>query len=90
MEDLSLLTLPELKAKRNTLMFQTYGLGLAGGVGGLLINSRNKGSFGKGLLLFIAGGVALGLVPRLAYFGPKILAIDQIIAEKEGDFVGVI
>ena len=83
MTDYSKLTLEELKATKTTLVQQNMLIGLAGSIVGVVYANRTGGGFWRYIGYWIAGGVVVGLIPRITYFVPKSNEIDALIKEKE-------
>lgn len=82
-KDLNKMSIVELEALKKTLIQQNIMVGVAGGVAGLIYANRTGGGFWRYVGYWIVGGIAVGFIPRVAYFVPKTNKVDAMILTKK-------
>jgi hypothetical protein len=83
MENLSNLSVEELKAKKKTLTAQDSAVYLLGSVLGVIYSQKTGGGLLRGIGYLVAGSIVVGIIPRYFYFLPKQKEIDELIKQKE-------
>jgi outer membrane lipoprotein SlyB len=81
--DLSKMSIVELEGLKKTLIQQNIMIGFAGGVAGLIYANRTGGGFWRYVGYWVVGGIAVGFIPRIAYFVPKTNKVDAMILTKK-------
>lgn len=75
-------SIPDLKRKKENLLYTSYGVGLLGGVAGtILAISKNK-KFWTCVGYWIIGSIAIGVPARIIIHN-RITKINQAITQKE-------
>ncbi len=83
MENLSTLSVEQLKAKKKTLAAQDSAVYVLGSILGVIYSRSTGGGFLRGVGYLVAGSIAVGIIPRYFYFLPKQKEIDELIKQKE-------
>ena len=83
MENLSNLSVEQLKAKKKTLAAQDSAVYVLGSVLGVIYSRSTGGGFLRAIGYLVAGSIVVGIIPRYFYFLPKQKEIDELIKQKE-------